>query len=176
MKITIFRQQVCRYWLCPYQNWFKLKSLYSYFVSIVFYITPEYGSVLWDSSTFCGSIVIELFQRKFLSLVAFRFNISHSPRNYSPINRDLRLSNLADRWYFVIFSSLCNLISGKIDFTSLLSLFSFRIPLRRTHSSTHFLIPLSYFNNYFLNSLIYHLMCPIILLTLRSWPCLHYVM
>lgn len=130
-----------------------LKTLYCSLVRPIL----EYGSVLWDPSTSCGKSAIERVQRKFLHLIAFRFNIPHPPHDYSSILHDLQLTSLVDRRHLANILFLSNLISGKIDSPSLLSQLTFKIPRRLTRSSLPFIIPLSS-SNYALNSPISRLM------------------
>ena len=103
----------------------------------------EYGSVLWDSDTVSASASVERVQRRFLRIVSFRFQIPCPvPHDYSPVLCKLGLTSLADRRQASNISFLSNLLTGKIDSPTLLSLINFKVPpvpFHIPHSSNNFL-------------------------------------
>jgi hypothetical protein len=76
---------------------------------------------------------------------------------YSPVLHKLSLSMLADRRVVNNLNFLKNLIDASVDVPTLFSLINFRVPPRRTRSTTIFTIPM-HATNYSANNPVYPMM------------------
>lgn len=101
-----------------------LKALYCARICIVL----EYSSILWGHSTSSTSAIVERFRTKFLHIAVHNLNLPHSPHDYTPVLYALNIFTLADHRYSFNLPLLSNLISAKIDYLTLLSHVSFRVP------------------------------------------------
>lgn len=131
----------------------SLKTLYCSLIRPI----VEYGSVIWDPVTSSHKITLERVQRKFLRLAAFALHIQCPPHDYTPVLEKLSLLSLSDRRHQTNLNFLSNILSGRIDCPSILSLIKFKIPARSTRSCTNFHIPFSN-SNYQSNSPLIRLM------------------
>lgn len=113
--------------------------------------------VIWNPGSAVYSHQIERIQHEFLSLAGFKLSIPHSPHHhhYDPVVmlHKLNLQSLDDRRLTHDMSFIPNLLSGKIDSSSLFELINFRLPARSTRNVTPFFI-LSFLTNYLSNETI----------------------
>lgn len=71
--------------------------------------------------------MIERVQRKVLRISAFQLDIRDPSHDYTPVPRAVNISTLADRRHAADLYFLSNLLTAKIDSTSLIH---FRVPAR----------------------------------------------
>lgn len=87
------------------------------------YISPSFNMELffWDSSTEFNGITLENVQRKSLRFAAYLYIKNTLPTLCKTnICKFYKLPSLADCWLLQVISFLSYLLSGKIDFLSLL--------------------------------------------------------
>lgn len=79
--------------------------------------------------------MVERVQNTFFKYTSYVLRIQYPPHNYLPILEYLKLDSLADRRHTANLKCLSKLLNGKIVFSRLLSLISYKNPFK-LHSST----------------------------------------
>jgi len=87
----------------------------------------EYGAIVWDPYTCCGSDQIERVQSNFLKHAAFILSNDHPSHNYYLILNKLGLTYLVDRRKAANLKFLCLLIDDCIDSPVSLTMINFKV-------------------------------------------------
>lgn len=101
----------------------------------------EYGSVVWKPYLAKDLIRLERVQNKFLNYAAFKFNIQHTPHDYSNIRQVLNIQTLTTRRDKADLDFLDALLNGSLDVPDLLALIQFKVPNYSSRSQPRFSIP-----------------------------------
>lgn len=81
---------------------------------------------------------LERVQRKFLRFASYKLNISCEPHDYNPVSKVLGLSSLTNRMRFAEIKLLNVLLDNKVYSYALVSLISFKVPMRHTRTNPFF--------------------------------------
>jgi len=77
----------------------------------------------------------------FCGFLVFLLGIPHLPHEYSPISEHLELHTLVDRRTALGNKFIKNVLDGKVDSPSLLSLIKFKVPKRQSRYHAPLYIP-----------------------------------
>ncbi|KAL4147794.1 hypothetical protein QTP88_002143 [Uroleucon formosanum] len=117
----------------------SLKALYCSIVRPIL----EYGAKIWDPHTAVNARQLERVQRRFFRFASYLLGIDCPPHDYTPVATNLGLVTLAERRCYFGNKFLKDLLTGVIDYPSLLALVTFKVPQRSTHYTPMFHIPFS---------------------------------